>query len=48
MAVDIEKLIRPHLVDIQTYDPVDPPELLAKRAGIAPEKVLPWRPVQRR
>ena len=40
MAVDVEKLIRPHLTDIQTYDPVDPPELLAKRAGIAPDKVV--------
>ena len=40
MAVDIEKLIRPHLADIQTYDPVDPPELLAERAGIPLEKVV--------
>jgi histidinol-phosphate aminotransferase len=40
MSVDVEKLIRPHLVNVQTYDPVDPPELLAKRAGIPEDKVI--------
>ena len=40
MAVNIEKLIRPHLVDIQAYEPVDPPELLAKRAGIPEDQIL--------
>ena len=40
MAVNIESLIRPHLVDIKTYDPVDPPELLAKRAGIPEDKII--------
>ena len=39
-TVDIEKLIRPHLANIKTYDSVDPPELLAQRAGIPPEKVI--------
>ena len=39
-AVDVEKLIRPHLVNIKTYDPVDPPELLAKQAGIPEDKII--------
>lgn len=34
MAGEIKRLIRPHLVDIPTYDAVDPPELIAQRAGI--------------
>ena len=38
--VDIDKLIRPHLVDIKTYAPVDPPELLAQRAGIPVEQII--------
>ena len=37
---DIEKLIRPHLVDIQSFSPVDPPEILAQQAGIPPDKVI--------
>ncbi|MCH8206562.1 MAG: histidinol-phosphate transaminase [Chloroflexi bacterium] len=37
---DVEKLIRPHLANIETYASVDPPELLAKKAGIPPEKVI--------
>ncbi len=40
MADGIEKLIRPHLADIETYQPVDPPELLAEKAGIPPEKII--------
>ena len=39
-SVDIEKLIRPHLVNIQSFSPVDPPEILAQRAGIALDKVV--------
>ena len=39
-TVDIENLIRPHLVNVKTYDPVDPPELLAEKAGISPEKII--------
>ena len=38
--VGVEKLIRPHLVSIQTYDPVDPPELLARRAGVPADKII--------
>lgn len=37
---DIEGLIRPHLLKVQTYDPVDPPELLAQQAGIPLERVV--------
>ena len=39
-AVDVEKLIRSHLVDIQVYEPVDPPELLAERAGVPPSEIV--------
>ena len=37
--VDTSRLIRAHLADLQTYEPVDPPEVLARRAGI-PEKEI--------
>ena len=40
MAGEIKRLIRPHLVDIPTYDAVDPPELIAQRAGIPIEDVI--------
>jgi histidinol-phosphate aminotransferase len=36
----IEELIRPHLTSIQTYQPVDPPEVLAQRAGVATESIV--------
>ena len=35
-----ERLIRPHLRDVQVYHPVDPPEVLAERAGIPAESVV--------
>ena len=35
-----EELIRPHLTSVQTYQPVDPPEVLAQRAGISPDSVV--------
>ena len=38
--VNIDELIRPHLVNIQTYASVDPPEILAERAGISPNKIV--------
>ena len=40
MTTGIDKLIKPHLVDITTYDSMDPPERLAEQAGIPPEKVI--------
>ena len=36
----IDNLILPHLANIKTYEPVDPPELLAKRAGIPENKIV--------
>ena len=36
----IAELIRPHLANIKTYEPVDPPELLAKRAGIPEDQII--------
>ena len=36
----IEELIRPHLASVQTYQPVDPPEVLAQRAGIPTESIV--------
>ena len=36
----IDELIRPHLASIQTYQPVDPPEVLAQRAGIPTESIV--------
>ena len=38
--VDISKLVLPHLASVETYTPVDPPELLAKRAGISEDQVI--------
>ncbi len=38
--MSVKRLIRSHLVDVQTYDPVDPPELLAKRAGIPADQIV--------
>jgi len=37
---DIERLMRPHLVKVATYSPVDPSEELARQAGIPPEEVI--------
>ena len=33
-------LLRPHLADIKTYEPVEPPERLAERAGIAADEII--------
>jgi histidinol-phosphate aminotransferase len=38
--MDIQKLIRSHLVNVQPYNAVDPPELLAKKAGIPEDRVI--------
>ena len=37
---DVGGLIRPHLVDIKTYEPVDPPEVLARKAGIPTDQII--------
>ena len=36
----MDDLVRPHLVDVKTYEPIDPPELLAKRAGIPEDRII--------
>ncbi len=36
----LEKLMRPHMVKITTYNGVDPSEELARKAGIRPEDVI--------
>ena len=36
----ISRLIRPHLANVKTYEPVDPPELLAQRAGIPEDRII--------
>ena len=36
----IERLIRPHLLNVKTYSAVDPPEALAERAGIPQDEVV--------
>ena len=38
--VNIQSLIRPHLANIQTYEAVDPPEILAQRAGIREDEII--------
>ncbi len=38
--VDTGRLIRPHLAGLQTYEPVDPPEVLARRAGIPEAEIV--------
>ena len=38
--VNVTDLIKPHLRNIQTFSPVDPPEILAKQSGIPQEKLI--------
>ena len=38
--VDIQKIIRPHLVDIQTYEAMEAPETLAKKSGIPESEII--------
>lgn len=40
MNFKIEKLIKPHLLKMKVYEPVDPPEVLAQKAGIKIENIL--------
>ena len=40
MAGEIKRLLRPHLADVQTYEAVDPPELIARRAGIPESEIV--------
>ena len=38
--VSLNKLVRPHLANVKTYDPVDPPEVLAKQAGVPEDRII--------
>ena len=38
--VDIDRLVRPHLLDVKTYRSMDPPEVLAQRAGIPTDRIV--------
>ena len=37
---DIRKLMRPHLLDMEPYEGVEPPEVLAQRAGIPADRIV--------
>ncbi len=39
-TTDIRSLMRPHLLDMEPYQGIDPPELLAQRAGIPEERIV--------
>ena len=39
-TLDIDRFVLPHLVGIKTYEPADPLELMAEKAGIAPEQII--------
>lgn len=39
-SIDLTSLIRPHLREIETFSPADPPELQAKRAGVTEEQII--------
>lgn len=38
--IDLEKFIRPHLREIETFSPADPPELQAEKAGITEDQII--------
>ncbi len=38
--IGIENFIRPHLREIETFSPADPPELQAKKAGITEDEII--------
>jgi len=40
ILVQIEGLVRPHLVGVNTYDAMDAPEALAERAGISKDRII--------
>ncbi len=39
-SINIEEMIRPHLRDIEAYEPVDPSEVMAQEAGISLDRVI--------
>ncbi|HCE77113.1 MAG TPA: histidinol-phosphate transaminase [Dehalococcoidia bacterium] len=38
--IDIEKIIRPHLVNVKTYDAMEAPETLARKSGIPESEII--------
>ena len=40
MMIDVDRLVNPHLIGINTYKGVDPPEALAARAGIREDQIV--------
>jgi len=40
MNIKLEKLIKPHLLKMKVYEPVDPPEVLAQKAGIKQKDII--------
>jgi histidinol-phosphate aminotransferase len=39
-TVDIDRFVQPHLLNIKSYEPADPLELMAEKAGIAPGQII--------
>ena len=39
-SIDLKSFIRPHLREIETFSPADPPELQAKKAGITEDDIV--------
>ena len=39
-VLSIEDLIKPHLRNVISYDPVDPPEMLAQKAGVPIDQII--------
>ena len=40
MSRPVQEMVRPHLIAVRPYDPVDPPEVLAKRMGLPEESIV--------
>ena len=40
MSDNVDRLVRPMIRELESYVPIEPPEVLAKREGIAPEQVI--------
>ena len=40
MSDNVDRLVRPMIRGLEPYVPIEPPEVLAKREGIAPEDVI--------
>jgi len=40
MSQGVERLVRPHLAEVETFEPADPPEVMAARAGVPVERII--------